>query len=106
MAKFYPVRTQLEASIAKALPKAGRKILKRMRELSPSDSGATDKTGFVAVDDLTLQVGFTSSVSVLQNENLDYRHENGQAKFAEAAVDEIDIGPILAEQHRQDKLSG
>ncbi|KTS09040.1 hypothetical protein [Microbacterium testaceum] len=106
MAKFYPLQTQLEASIAKGLRKAGRKMLKRMRELSPSDSGATDKTGFAAVDDLTLQVGFTSHVAAVQNENLDYRHENGQAKFAETTVDEINIGPILAEQHQQDKLRG
>lgn len=105
MAKFYPVMTQLEKSIQKAYRKAGRVVLNRMKELSPTETGASDNTGFVAVDDLTMQVGFKSHVSRIQNEDLDYQHTNGQAKFAEAAVDEVDIGPILAEQNRAD-LSG
>lgn len=102
MAKFYPIRTQLEVSIGKGLRKAGRATLRRMKELSPTETGGSDDSGFVAVDDLTLQVGFTSHISRIQNEDLDYQHTNGQAKFAEAAVDEVDIGPILAEQNRAD----
>lgn len=102
MAKFYPVRTQLEASIQKGLRKGGAAVLKRMRELSPTDTGESDQSGFVSVDDLTVQVGFKSPISRLQNENLDYQHTDGQAKFAEAAVDQVDIGPIVAAQNRAD----
>ncbi|WZH36241.1 MAG: hypothetical protein PIR02_15955 [Microbacterium enclense] len=102
MAKFYPIKTQLERSIEKGLRKAGTKVLKRMKELSPDDTGDSDKTGFSTVDDLTLQVGFTSPVKRWSNEDLDAKHTNGQAKFAEAAVDQVDIGVVLAEQHKAD----
>lgn len=102
MAKFYPVKTQLEASIQKGLRKAGREVLKRMKELSPDDTGDSDKTGFVAVEDLTMQVGFTSPVKRFSNEDLDAQHTNGQAKFMEGAVDQVDIAPILAAQNKAD----
>lgn len=103
MAKFNPIKTQLEASITKGLRKGGQAVIKRMKELSPTDTGESDKTGFVAVDDLSVQVGFTSLVSRLNNENLDWNHDGGgQAKFAEAAVDQVDIGPIIAAQNRAD----
>lgn len=102
MAKFNPIKTQLEASIQKGLRKGGAAVMKRMKELSPTDTGESDKSGFVTVDDLTVQVGFKSPISRLQNENLDYQHTNGQPKFAEAAVDQVDIGPIIAAQNRAD----
>lgn len=92
-----PILSLVEKAAQDAMRKAGREVLKRARELSPSDTGESDKSGFVAIDDLTVQVGFTSFVSLLQHENLDFQHpQGGQAKFLEAAADEIDIGAIAA----------
>lgn len=96
-----PVLSTLEKATQDGLRDAGRALLKRARDLSPTDTGASDKTGFTRVDDLTLQVGFTSPVSRLQHENLDWQHTNGQAKFLEAAGDEVDVDQFIANRVRK-----
>ena len=96
-----PILSIIEKAAQDGLREAGRAVLKRARKLSPTDSGQSDKSGFVRVDDLTVQVGFTSFISRLQHENLDWQHENGEtAKFLEIAADEIDIGRVVAEKVR------
>ncbi|WP_104084246.1 hypothetical protein [Cryobacterium sp. Y11] len=96
-----PTVSVIEKAAQDGLREAGRAVLKRARELSPTDEGGSDKSGFVRVDDLTLQVGFRSHISRMQHENLDYQHQPGeQAKFLEAAADEVDTGAIIAARVR------
>ena len=96
-----PVTSVVEKSAQNGLRKGGRQILKIARKKSPTDDGDSDKSGFTRVDDLTLQVGFTSRISRLQHENLDYQHKAGeQAKFLEAALEEVDMEAILAAEVR------
>ncbi|WHE35152.1 hypothetical protein [Microbacterium sp. BDGP8] len=102
MAKFNPVMTKLEKSIQAGLRDGGREVLKRARELAPKDSGELHKGGAVAVDDLTMQVAFRGDYAVIQHENLDFEHPNGQAKFLETSTEQVDIGPILAARNRKD----
>ena len=87
-----PLLTTVEKAAQDGLREGGRALLKRARELSPTLTGESDKSGFVRVDDLTLQVGFSSLVSLLNHENLDWQHPaGGQAKFLEAALQEVDV---------------
>ena len=96
-----PALSVVEKAAQAGLRDAGREILKVARKKSPTDGGDSDKSGFTRVDDLTLQVGFTSIVSRWQHENLDYQHKPGeQAKFLEAAVEEVDTGAIIAKRVR------
>ena len=93
--------SEVEKAVQAGLKEAGKAILKRARELSPTDEGGSDKSGFSLVDDLTLQVGFKSHISRMQHETLAYQHKPGeQAKFLEAALDEVDTGAILAKHVR------
>lgn len=102
MKMHLPILSTVEKAAQDGMRAAGRDVLKRARDLSPTDTGASDKSGFVRVDDLTVQVGFTSLVSKLQHENLDWKHpDGGQPKFLEAAVDEIDIGSVIADHVRK-----
>lgn len=97
MKMHVPILTEVEKASQDGLRKGTRAVLARARVLSPTESGASDKTGFTRVDDLTGQVGFTSLVSMLQHENLDNVHENGeQAKFLETAAAEIDVAEFIA----------
>jgi len=98
---YTPVLSVLEKATQDGLRDAGKVLLKRARELSPTATGASDKSGFVRIDDLTLQVGFTSFISRLQHENLDWQHENGQAKFLEAAGEEVDVEEFIAARVRK-----
>lgn len=98
---YTPVLSVVEKATQDGMRDGGRALLKRARELSPTDSGDSDKSGFVRIDDLTLQVGFTSLVSRLQHENLDWQHENGQAKFLETAADEIAVEEFIAARVRK-----
>ena len=96
-----PTLSTVEKAAQDGLREAGRAILKRARELSPTDEGGSDKSGFVRIDDLTLQVGFKSYISRIQHEDLDFQHKPGeQAKFFEAAADEVDTGAIIAARVR------
>ena len=96
-----PVVSLVEKAAQDGLREAGREVLKLARKKSPTDSGDSDKSGFSLVDDLTLQVGFKSPIARMQHENLDFQHKDGeQAKFLEAAVDETDIGAIIAKRVR------
>lgn len=97
-----PIASLIEQAAKDAMRTAGRETLKRARELSPTDTGASDKTGFVVIDDLTVQVGFTSLVSRLNHENLDRVFPSGgQAKFLETAADEINIEKIAGDAVRE-----
>lgn len=96
-----PILSTVEKAAQEGMREAGKAVLKRARELSPTDSGDSDKSGFVRIDDLTVQVGFTSFVSMLQHENLDWQHaDGGTAKFLERAADEVDIGSVVAAKVR------
>ncbi len=106
MAKFNPVMTKLEKSIQAGMRDAGRAVLKRARELAPRESGDLNKGGVVAIDDLAMQVAFRGDYAVIQHENLDFEHDSGQAKFLEAAAEQVDIGPILAARNRKDLGGG
>ena len=87
-----PLLTTTEKAAQDGLREGMRALLARARELSPTDSGASDKSGFVDIDDLTGQVGFRSLVSRLQHENLDWNHPSGgQAKFLEQAAEDVDV---------------
>lgn len=98
-----PILSTIEKAAQNGLREAARAVLKRARDLSPTDTGDSDKSGFTRVDDLTMQVGFTSPVSRFQHENLDYQHPGGgQAKFLEAAVDEVDVAGIMAARVRKE----
>lgn len=106
MKMHLPILSTVEQAAQDGMRAAGREVLARARDLSPTDTGASDKSGFVAVDDLTVQIGFKSLVSKLQHENLDWEHpKGGQPKFLEAAVDEVDIGSVIAD-HVRESLDG
>ena len=101
MKMHMPIMSTVEKAAQEGLRKGMKELLKVAREKSPTLSGDSDKSGFVRVDDLTGQVGFTSLVSLLQHENLDYQHPSGgEAKFLERAADEVDVEQFVFEAIR------
>lgn len=99
MKDFKPIATMAEKAAQAGLRKGGRAVLRRARELSPTDTGQSDKSGFTRIDDLTLQVGFTSHISRLQHEELDWQHKPGeQAKFLEQAEIDVDVMQYVADE--------
>ena len=96
------ILSTVEKAAQESLKAVGRDVLKSAREKSPTDSGESDKSGFVASDDLTVQVGFRSLVSRLNHENLDWRHEDGgEPKFLENAAFEYDVEGKMASEMRR-----
>lgn len=97
-----PILSTVEKAAQDGLRAVTRATLKLAREKSPTDSGESDKSGFTAIDDLTGQVGFTSFVSLLNHERLDWRHDDGgEAKFLENAALEVDVEGIMATEMRR-----
>lgn len=96
-----PILSLFEQAVQEGLRDGTRAVLKRARELSPTDTGESDRSGFTRVDDLTGQVGFTSLVSKLQHEDLDNLHPNGGGpKFLEKAAAEVDVTAYIARRVR------
>ncbi|WP_454112830.1 hypothetical protein [Microbacterium maritypicum] len=97
-----PLLSIYEKAVQTAMRRAARQVLASAKERSPTLTGESDDSGFVATDDLTVQVGFTSLVSRLNHENLDYKHpQGGEPKFLETASDEVDMEAIAAEELRK-----
>lgn len=99
---FKPILSTVEKAAQDAIREGGREVLRRARDKSPTLTGESDRSGFMQVDDMTVQVGFTSLVSRLQHEDLDNQHpQGGEAKFLEKAFDEVDIEQIAAQKVRE-----
>lgn len=101
MRMLIPVLSTLEKAAQDGLREGGKAVLARARALSPTLTGESDASGFVAIDDLTAQVGFKDLVSRLNHENLDWSFPSGgQAKFLETAYDEVAIEEFVARRVR------
>lgn len=97
-----PILSTMEKAAVDGARAAGRAMLKRSNELAPRDDDDLIKSGGVRTDDLTVQVGYTALHARFQHENLDYEHANGgQAKFLEAAADQVDVERFIADSVRK-----
>lgn len=97
MADFKPILSPVEKAAQDAMRKAGRKVLKRSKELAPKDDGDLIRSGRVKVDDMSVSVQYTAPHAALQHERLDWEHaDGGGAKFLELASDEVDIAGEVA----------
>jgi hypothetical protein len=101
MRMLTPILSTVEKAAQDGLREAGKAVLKLSNELAPKDDEDLVESGRVIVDDLTVQVSYTAFHARLQHENLDWQHEDGgQAKFLEAAADQVNIGTVVAEKVR------
>ncbi|MFD4957146.1 hypothetical protein [Microbacterium sp. NPDC058389] len=97
-----PILSTAEQAAQAGLRKGMGALRDRARELSPTLTGESDKSAFVAIDDLTGQVGFTSLVSLLQHEHLEWQHpDGGIPKFLEVAAQEVDVIEYVADEIRK-----
>lgn len=101
--KFYlPVLSVLERAVQAGLKEAGEALLKESNSRAPEDSGELKAAGFVAVDDLAVQVGYDHPKGypyiLRQHEDMDAKHSVGGPKFLESAERETraDLADILA----------
>jgi len=95
--KYTPILTPIEQGAQDGLRKGMKEMLDRARKLAPERDRVLKKSGAVRVDDLTGQVAFTAAHARFQHENLDYEHDDGQAKFLEAAAAQVLVEEYIAE---------
>ena len=102
-----PILSTVDKAAQAGIRAGVQRIRKRSDELFPKLTGEMVKSGFTRVDDLTGQVGYSDWLATLQHENLDYTHEHGgQAKFLEAAADELMPGVVSDVSDRIRKAFG
>lgn len=104
---FLPILSDIEKAVQAGLEEHAKAVLERSNELAPKDTGDMVKTGFVNTTDLAAQVGYTDFVARFQHERLDYQHDDGQAKFLEAAASELEdqLAPTIG-RHIREALGG
>lgn len=99
--------TEAEKAVRDAMQSTAREVLKVAKQLAPVDSGALRKSGKVFVDDTMVGVKFTGPQAWLQHERLDYQHPHGgQAKFLEAAVEQVGVEQSIISGARARLQSG
>jgi hypothetical protein len=99
---FFPVLTEVERASVAAMQDAARAVLKSSNQKVPVDDGTLRRSGRVVTEDLEVRVRYRAPHAHLQHERLDYQHpDGGQAKFLEAAVDEVDVERIIAAKVRE-----
>ncbi len=91
MKMLKPILSLVEQAAQDGLREVAKLTLERSNEMSPTLTGESDESGFIDVDDLSVQVGYTSFVSLRQHEVLDYDHpRGGEPKFLEKAAAEME----------------
>lgn len=110
--KFYlPVLSVLEQAVQDGLKAGGEVVLAESNRRAPEDTGDLKEAGFVDVEDLRVQVGYTSPKGfpyiLRQHENLEYQHDDGEAKFLERAFKDAEAEVVDAVARRvKEKLGG
>ena len=83
--------TEIEKAAREAMRDTAKEVLKRAKEKVPVDDGELRRSGRVGVDDISVYVRFKAPHAWLQHERLDYKHDDGEAKYLEHAVDEVGV---------------
>ena len=83
--------TEIEKAARDALQDAAKEVLKVAKQKAPADTKGLRRSGRVLVDDVTVRVVFRSPHAWLQHERLDYKHDEGEAKYLERAVEEVGV---------------
>lgn len=83
--------TEIEKAAREALRDTAKDVLRLAKQKAPADTKALRASGRVLVDDVTVRVVFRSPHAWLQHERLDYKHDDGEAKYLEHAVDEVGV---------------
>ncbi|WHP18835.1 HK97 gp10 family phage protein [Cellulomonas sp. ES6] len=83
--------TEIEKAARDALQDTAKDVLKLAKQKAPKKKGDLRRSGRVLVDDVTVRVVFRDPAAWLQHERLDYRHDDGEAKYLEHAVDEVGV---------------
>lgn len=98
MVKIYDAKlTAVQQAAQAGLDEAAKQVLAVAKTLAPVDTGALRRSGKVKSSWLETAVVFTAPHAVLQHERLDYKHPGGgQAKYLEAAVEQVDVGAVVA----------
>ena len=98
MVKMYDAKlTQIEQAAQAALVDTAKAVLKQARANVPKESGKLARSGRVEVGFKEVAVAFRAPHAWLQHERLDFEHPNGgQAKYLEAAVDQVGVGQMVA----------
>lgn len=89
--------TQIEQAAQDALVATAKEVLKEARKLVPRDRGKLSSSGRVEADWKSVAVAFRQPYAWIQHERLDFQHEQGQAKYLEAAVDNVGVEAKVAQ---------
>jgi hypothetical protein len=85
--KMTPILSLIESAVQDGLKEHAEAVLEDSNARAPKDTREMIESGFVDVDDLTVQVGYTDFVAKIQHENLEFQHPNGGGpKFLENAA--------------------
>ena len=78
---------KVDKVLSDQLVKSGENILKDSKRLAPVDTGTMNReTEVKKVDDKQVDVRYNADYSLYVHEDLETRHDNGQAKFLQTAT--------------------
>jgi len=97
-------RATIGQATARALYAAGNAVMTDAKQRAPIDTGVLRASGYVTLPDPQsprVEVGFggaAAQYALIQHERTEFRHEVGEAKFLENAINSVDVRGIVEEE--------
>jgi hypothetical protein len=91
-------------AVARAVYVAGNVVMTEAKTRAPIDTGVLRASGYVTIPSATnpkVEIGFGGAAepyALVQHERTEFRHEVGEAKFLQNAIDATDIRGIVEGQ--------
>lgn len=104
------VREDAHAAADRAVYVAGNEVMTDAKMRAPIDTGVLRASGYVTLpENGKVELGFggaAAEYALVQHERTEFRHETGEAKFLENAINAVDVEGIVGEEMRRGVIDG
>jgi len=105
-------KEQVGKAVARALYIAGNAVMTEAKQRAPIDTGVLRASGYVTLPDSKspkVEVGFggaAAQYALEQHERTEFKHEVGEAKYLENAINAVDVKGIVGDELKAGFESG
>lgn len=104
------VRDDAKAAANRAVYVAGNEVMTEAKIRAPLDLGPLRASGYVTLpQDGKVELGFggaAAEYALVQHERIEFKHEVGEAKYLEKAINAVDVAGIVGEEMARGVIDG
>lgn len=104
------VRADAHAAVNRAVYVAANEVMTEAKVRAPVDLGTLAASGYVTLPvDGKVELGFggaAADYALVQHERVEFKHEKGEAKYLENALNAVDVEGIVGEEMTRGVIDG